>query len=83
MNYLRSEEYSKFIMTCYFRYKKMKELLDRAGIEVTEENKKELDKQIHELVGIDYKNCSDTWKEIKKRMEVDEEDFLRSLKTFM
>jgi len=70
-------------MTCYLRYKKMRELLAKAGIEVTDENKEKLDRHIHEVVGVDYKNCSDTWKEIKKRMEIDEEDFLRSLRTFM
>ena len=70
-------------MTCYLRYKKMRELLVKAGIEVTDENKEKLDRHIHEVVGVDYKNCSDTWKEIKKRMEIDEEDFLRSLRTFM
>jgi hypothetical protein len=61
----------------------MKEILEKAGIKVTEENKKRLDKHIHKEVGIDYKNCTNTWKAIKNRIEVDEQEFLRSLSTFM
>jgi hypothetical protein len=51
----------------------MQHILDKAGIEVTKENRKEIDKLIHSLVGVDYKNCPATWKEVKKRMAEDEE----------
>jgi len=60
----------------------MKELFSEAGIKVTDENKKELDKYIHKIVDVDYKNCSETWKAIKNRIETDEEKFLKDLKTF-
>jgi hypothetical protein len=60
----------------------MKELFSEAGIKVTDENKKELDKHIHNIVDVDYKNCSETWNAIKERIEDREEEFLRDLKTF-
>jgi ATP-dependent Zn protease len=58
----------------------MKELFDEAEIEVTEDNKKEIDEKIHGIVEVDYKNCSETWKAIKERMEKDREGFLKELK---
>ena len=61
----------------------MKEILEKAEVKFTEENKKRLDKQINEVVGIDYKNCPNTWKSIKDRIEVDEQELLWSLSTFM
>ena len=42
-------------MSCYFR--PMKDFLDEAGIEVTMENKKDIDRIIHGLVDVEYKNC--------------------------
>jgi hypothetical protein len=42
-------------MSCYFRH--MKDVLDEAGIEVTKENKKDIDRIIHGLVDVEYKNC--------------------------
>jgi len=53
-------------MSCYFRY--MKNELGEAGIEVTNENKKEVDRIIHEIVGVGYKDCSQTWREVKERL---------------
>jgi hypothetical protein len=60
----------------------MKDIFDEAGIKVTESNKKEIDKTIHKIVNVSYKNCPETWKEIKlgiadaqKRQE-----FIRKLK---
>lgn len=64
-------------MTCYFRH--MKTFFDQIGIEVTPENKKEIDKKIHTLVGTEYKNCSATWKAIKERLATDEEKFISDL----
>ncbi len=57
-------------MSCYFRH--MKDVLDEAGIEVDKENKKDIDRIIHEIVGVEYKNCSPTWKEVKARIKADE-----------
>lgn len=58
----------------------MKHIFEEMGIEVTKENKRDVDKQIHKLVGVEYKNCSSTWKEIKRRMAEDESGFRSVLK---
>ena len=59
-------------MSCYFRH--MKDVLEEAGIEVTKENKKEIDQIIHELVNVPYKQCSPAWKEVKKQIKIDDKD---------
>ena len=67
-------------MSCYFRH--MKDILEGAGIEVTKENKKEIDRIIHEIVEVDYKNCSPTWKAVKEHIKTDEaarEAFIQKL----
>ncbi|MHA2119044.1 MAG: hypothetical protein ACW98J_08995 [Candidatus Thorarchaeota archaeon] len=64
-------------MTCYFRH--MKQTFIELGVEVTPENKRDIDKQIHKLLGVEYKNCSATWKEIKKRRDEDETGFMKAL----
>ena len=66
-------------MTCYFRH--MKDVFEKAGITVTKENKKDFDKTIHKIVGVDYKNCSATWKEVKKKIAEDEQGFVAALKS--
>jgi hypothetical protein len=45
----------------------MKQIFVEIGVDVTPENKRDIDKQIHKLLGVNYKNCSETWKELKKR----------------
>ena len=65
-------------MTCYFRH--LKGVFEKIGITITKENKQDVDRVIHSIVGVDYKNCSATWKEVKKRMAEDEESFLNMLK---
>jgi hypothetical protein len=65
-------------MTCYFRH--LKPIFEKAEISITNENKKHIDKKIHQIVGIEYKNCSATWKEIKKRITEDKENFVNILK---
>ena len=64
-------------MTCYFRH--MKQTFTELGVEITPENKRDIDKKIHKLLGVEYKNCSATWKEIKKRIAEDESGFMTSL----
>ncbi|UCD45705.1 MAG: hypothetical protein JSV27_04255 [Candidatus Bathyarchaeota archaeon] len=64
-------------MTCYFRH--MKDVFSKAGIEVTKENKKALDEAIHSYVGVEYKDCSSTWREVKKKLAEDEEAFIAML----
>lgn len=68
----------RVMVTCYFRH--IKQIFIKAGIEVTDENKREIDRAIHNVVGINYKNCSDAWSEVKKRIAEDEEGFVSKLK---
>ncbi len=58
----------------------MKDVFDKVGVTVTKENKKDIDKTIHKIVGVKYKDCSATWKEVKKRMAENKEDFITTLK---
>ena len=68
-------------MSCYFRH--LKNILGGAGIEVTPANKKQVDQAIHQIVGITYKNCPDTWKRLKQEILADpakRQDFVSQLK---
>ena len=65
-------------MTCYFRH--LQHFFKRAGIEVTNENKREIDSAIHDIVGVKYKNCPAAWKGVKKRIAENEEGFVSELK---
>lgn len=68
-------------MSCYFRH--MKEDLEKAGISVTPENKKEIDRLVHELVAVTFKDCSPTWKAVKERIRSNENErdaFFNALK---
>lgn len=65
-------------MTCYFRH--LNEILKKAGVTITKEKKRDVDRAIHTIVGTSYKNCSATWKEVKKRIAEDEEKFVNILK---
>jgi hypothetical protein len=65
-------------MTCYFRH--LKDVFAEAGIEVTSENKREVDKVIHSMVGVKYKNCPLAWKQVKKRIARDKAGFVSQLK---
>lgn len=65
-------------MTCYFRH--LQEIFEKAGIEDTNENKREIDKVIREIVGVKYKECPATWEEVKKRIAGDEGSFVSELK---
>jgi hypothetical protein len=58
----------------------MKDVFIKAGIEVTKENKKELDKAIHSYVGVEYKNCSPTWKTVKVKLLENEDAFIEMLR---
>ena len=68
-------------MSCYFRH--MKDVLDEAGIKVTKENKKDVDRIIHGLADVEYKNCSPTWKGVKEHIKGDDsarKQFIKKLK---
>ena len=65
-------------MTCYFRH--LSHVFKKAGIEVTAQNKREIDRIIHEIAGVNYKNCPATWKRVKTLILEDEESFVSMLK---
>ena len=58
----------------------MKNIFEKSGIVVTKENRKEIDKIIHSIVGVEYKNCSATWKAVKEKLDENEDDFIENLK---
>ena len=66
-------------MTCYFRH--LNDVFDKAGVTVTKENKKDIDRTIHNIVGVEYKNCPAAWKEVKKRIADNEEGFVNMLRS--
>lgn len=68
-------------LTCYFRH--LREVFKKAGIEVTNENKREIDRVIHGIVSVEYKSCPAAWREVKKRIAGDEQAFVSSLKEAM
>jgi len=65
-------------MTCYFRH--LQGVFKKAGVTVTNENKREVDKVIHKIVDVEYKNCSSAWKEVKKKIAENEDAFVSLLK---
>jgi hypothetical protein len=65
-------------MTCYFRH--LEEAFKKAGIEVTPQNRKKIDRIIHDIVGVDYKNCPVAWRQVKNRIAEDEAGFVSMLK---
>jgi hypothetical protein len=58
-------------MSCYFRH--MKDILEKINVEITPQNKKEIDEILHGVVGVEYKDCSPAWKKIKQMIKGDEE----------
>ena len=69
-------------MTCYFRH--LKEVFKKAGVEVTPQNRTEIDRIIHDIVGVKYKNCPETWKKLKQQLAGDDQarqEFIRQLKS--
>jgi len=69
------------VVTCYLRH--LKPIFETTGIQVTSENRKEIDRLIHSVVGVRYKDCPVAWKEVKKRIAEDEEAFAIKLKRLM
>jgi hypothetical protein len=68
-------------MSCYLH--NMKDLLIEAGIEVTSDNRKQIDRGIHEIVNTTYKDCPGTWKEVKKKLassEAEKRVFVKKIK---
>ena len=68
-------------MSCYLH--NMKDIFREAGIEVTSNNRKQIDSAIHEIVNTTYKDCPGTWKEVKKKLasnEAEKREFIKKLK---
>lgn len=59
----------------------MKEVFEKAGVEITKENRKDVDRVIHSIVGVEYKNCSAAWKAVKSKLSDNEEAFIEELKS--
>lgn len=64
-------------MTCYLRH--LKHVFDKAGIEITKENRNKIDQIIHGIVGVKYKNCPAAWRAVKRRLAEDEKEFIVKL----
>jgi len=61
----------------------MKDILEETGVEITPGNKKDVDRIIHGIMEVEYKNCPPTWKAIKERVMGDEKakrQFIKKLK---
>ncbi len=65
------------VLTCFSH---LKQVFEKAGINVNSENRKEVDKIIHSIVDVEYKNCPTAWREVKKRILENEEVFVFKLK---
>jgi hypothetical protein len=59
-------------MSCYFRH--ISDVMEEVGVEITPHNKKGIDRVLHGIVGVEYKNCSDAWKKIKEMVKGDPAD---------
>ena len=62
----------------------MKDVFEEVGLTPDGGNKKEIDRVIHEVVGIEYKACPDVWREVKayiKRSPEGRVEFVEKLKT--
>ena len=69
-------------MSCYFRH--LTDILKEAGIEVTPGNQKQIDRAIHDIVKVTYKDCPTTWKKLKREIIGDarkRRDFVKRLQS--
>ncbi|HRR66488.1 MAG TPA: hypothetical protein P5063_02450 [Methanomassiliicoccales archaeon] len=65
-------------MTCYFRH--LEHVFERAGLQIDIDNRKRVDMIIHEMAGVDYKDCAKTWKAVQELLK-DEDAFIERLRT--
>lgn len=68
-------------MSCYLRH--LNEIFDEVGIAVTSGNKKQIDQAIHQIVGVDYKDCPQAWKKLKQQITGDKkkrQELIKKLK---
>ena len=69
-------------MSCYLRH--LKDILEGADIEVTPASRKQIDQAIHQIVGVTYKDCPETWKRLKQQLTGDDQtrqQFISQLKS--
>jgi len=69
-------------MSCYFRH--LQNIFAEAGIDVNPGNKKQLDRAIHDIVGVSYKDCPATWRKLKHEIlgsEQGRRDFIARLQS--
>jgi hypothetical protein len=64
------------VLTCYFRH--LGVVFEKAGIEVTKENRKEVACIIEGIAG-GNPECSTIWRQVKKRLAEDEMGFVAEL----
>jgi len=64
-------------MSCYFRH--MDEIFKELNIEVTKENKKDIDIALHKITRVEYKNCPDAWKRVKEIVRGSDENEKKKL----
>jgi len=64
-------------MTCYFRH--LEQVFQKAGLVIDVDNRKRVDIIIHEMVGVDYKDCMRVNKGLKDLLQ-DEEAFVQRLR---
>jgi hypothetical protein len=58
----------------------LEEIFRRAGVAITPENRRDVDRAIHSMVGVKYKDCPGAWREVKKRIAQNEESFISDLR---
>ncbi len=64
-------------MSCYLRH--LNDVLREAGIDPERMDRKEVDRAIHRMMGVEWKHCPDAWKGVKAELERDRESFIRRL----
>jgi hypothetical protein len=64
-------------MTCYFRH--LDAVFRRAGLQIDIDNRKRVDMIIHEMAGVQYKDCTQTWAAVKELLQ-DEDAFVERLR---
>ncbi|MFW9960642.1 MAG: hypothetical protein ACFFDV_06475 [Candidatus Thorarchaeota archaeon] len=59
----------------------MTELFTELDIEVTKENRNQIDEIIHDMLSVDYPNSAAVWKLVRKKLDSDDaEGFKQRLK---
>ena len=68
-------------MSCYFRH--LKDIFNEAGVELTSANRKQIDRAIHQMLAVEYQECTVAWKRLKQEILGGEEkrrEFVQKLK---